>query len=167
LAMCWTTSAPGLLAGLVVAGIMITFISPDTMAGWGSGLLPMLVMALVGIPMYICATAATPIAAGLIVAGMSPGTALVFLLAGPVTSLGTLGVLRKELGNDALLRYLGGILASALLLGLLTDFLLGSTGWDITAQMDSGGELLPAWLEWTALSLLVGLALGRRLMRKA
>jgi hypothetical protein len=76
-----------LLIGLVVAGVMIAFIPPEALAAYGSGLPAMLFMALVGIPMYICATAATPIAVGLILAGVSPGTALVFLLAGPWNSI--------------------------------------------------------------------------------
>jgi len=59
----------------------------------------MLVMLAVGIPLYICATASTPIAAMLILKGVSPGAALVFLLAGPATNTVTITVIGKELGN--------------------------------------------------------------------
>jgi uncharacterized protein len=147
-----------LLIGLLVAGIMIAFMPPEALAAYGSGLLPMLFMALVGVPMYICATAATPIAAGLILAGVSPGTALVFLLAGPITSMATLGVLRREMGNGALARYLTGIVVSSVLLGMVADLLVTRAGLDIAGQMGAARELLPEWLGWIALVFLVVLA---------
>jgi uncharacterized protein len=158
-----------LLIGLLVAGIMIAFIPPETLATYGSGLLPMVFMALIGIPMYICATAATPIAAGLILAGVSPGTALVFLLAGPITSMATLGVLRRELGAGALARYLTGIIVSSVLLGTLVDLLVTRAGLDIAGQMGAARELLPQWLGWMALLLLAVLAVrpARRALGRA
>lgn len=148
-----------LLAGLVIAGVMVTYIPPQALAAHGGGLPAMLVMSLVGIPMYICATAATPLAAGMIMAGVSPGTALVFLLAGPVTSMATLGVLRRAMGTSALVRYLTGILVSSIALGLLVDVFLAYTETDIVTQMSAAGELLPDWLEWTALAVLILAAL--------
>ncbi|MCG8672545.1 MAG: SO_0444 family Cu/Zn efflux transporter, partial [Pseudomonadales bacterium] len=71
-----------LAIGLVFAALVKTYVPESFLLEWGSGLVAMLVMIVVGIPMYICATASTPIAAALMVAGVSPGTALVFLLAG-------------------------------------------------------------------------------------
>ncbi|MDR5894027.1 SO_0444 family Cu/Zn efflux transporter [Halomonas mongoliensis] len=155
-----------LLAGLLVAGALIALVPPQQFAGLGSGLGAMLVMAVIGIPMYLCATAATPIAAGLLLAGVSPGTVLVFLIAAPVTSLATLGVFRRELGNRALMAYLAGILTSAVALGFFVDALAGWWGLDIPHQVAQVQELLPTWLEALALIVLVGLAvrpLRRRL----
>ena len=60
------------------------------------------VMALIGVPMYICALASTPIAAGLLFSGVSPGATLVFMLVGPATNIATIGLVRNELGNRAL-----------------------------------------------------------------
>jgi uncharacterized protein len=154
-----------ILIGLVVAGALIAFVPPHSLAAYGSGLLPMLLIAVTGIPLYICAAAATPIAAGMIAAGVSPGTALVFLLAAPITSMATLGVLRREMGNAALGCYLLGILPSAVLLGLLLDKLVLWVGIDIVGQIATVRELLPEWLEWTALAVLVILAL--RPLRRA
>ncbi|MCH8506826.1 MAG: SO_0444 family Cu/Zn efflux transporter, partial [Ectothiorhodospiraceae bacterium] len=74
-----------LLAGLLVAGLIATFAPPQALAGLGGGIWARLLMAVIGIPMYICATAATPIPAAMRLAGVSPGTVLVFLRAGPVT----------------------------------------------------------------------------------
>ncbi|WP_018951328.1 SO_0444 family Cu/Zn efflux transporter [Thioalkalivibrio sp. AKL12] len=147
-----------LVIGLLVAGALLALVPPATLAAWGSGLAAMLVMAVIGIPMYLCATAATPIAVGLIAAGVSPGTVLVFLLAAPITSLATLGVFRRELGTPALVLYLAGIAATTIALGLALDAGLARTGVDITTQMGAAGELLPAWLEWSALAILIVLA---------
>jgi uncharacterized protein len=157
-----------LLIGLVVAGVMIAFIPPEALAAYGSGLPAMLLMALVGIPMYICATAATPIAVGLILAGVSPGTALVFLLAGPITSMATLGVLRREMGNGVLVRYFGGIVVCTVAVGTITDMVLAGSGLDVEAQLGAARELLPPWLEWIALLVLIALALRpvRRMPRR-
>lgn len=147
-----------LLVGLLVAGGLIALVPPQQLAVLGSGLGAMLVMAVIGIPLYMCATAATPIAAGLLLAGVSPGTVLVFLIAAPVTSLATLGVFRREMGNRALVAYLAGILASAVLLGLGVDAVASWWQLDIARQIEAVNELLPAWVEWVGLVVLVGLA---------
>jgi uncharacterized membrane protein YraQ (UPF0718 family) len=76
------------------------------------------------------ATASTPLAAAMILAGVSPGTVLVFLLAGPATNLATMGVIHREMGLHTLLSYLLGISLSSITLGLLTDHLIHS--WNIS-----------------------------------
>lgn len=148
-----------LLAGLLVAGGLIALVPPQQLAELGSGLGAMLLMAVIGMPLYMCATAATPIAAGLLLAGVSPGTVLVFLIAAPITSLATLGIFRREMGDRALLAYLVGILVSAVLLGLGVDAVADWWQLDISRQIEEVGELLPAWLEWLGLIVLVSLAL--------
>jgi uncharacterized protein len=153
-----------LLVGLVVAGALVALVPPDTLATLGSGPAAMLLMAVIGIPMYLCATAATPIAAGLLLAGVSPGTVLVFLIAAPVTSLATLGVFRRELGNRALAAYLGGILVSVVALGLGVDAVAGWWQLDILRQVEQTQELLPEWLE--ALALIVLLVLAVKPLRR-
>lgn len=147
-----------MLAGLLVAGVLIALVPPQALATYGSGLLPMLLMAVVGIPIYVCATAATPVAAGMLIAGVSPGTVLVFLLAGPMTSMVTLGLLRREMGNTALTLYLAGIIASTVALGLLVDVIHVQSGIDIAGQIGAVHELVPAELQWAALVTLVVLA---------
>lgn len=117
-----------LLAGLVLAALVMSYLPPDTLAGWGSGFPAMLMMLLIGIPMYICATASTPLAAAMILAGISPGTVLVFLLAGPATNLATMGVIQREMGLRTLVFYLLGIAVSSILSGLTTDAMLQRLG---------------------------------------
>ena len=83
----------------------------------------MLLMLAFSIPLYVCATASTPIAAALILKGISPGAALVFLLAGPATNVASLTVLTGLLGKRATFLYLGSIAVFSLLFGLLVDSL--------------------------------------------
>ncbi len=144
-----------MLAGLLIAGAVVTFLPPAVLESYGSGIIPMLIMAIAGIPMYICAAAATPLAAAMVIAGISPGTALVFLLAGPITSLATLAVLRREMGISALVAYLGGIVVSAIIIGLTVDQFLQISGIDVTGQISSSKELLPEWLQWGAMVTLI------------
>jgi uncharacterized protein len=138
--------APWLAFGLLLAGVVATAVPPMALAAWGSGLPAMLVMLLVGVPMYICATASTPFAAALLLAGVSPGTVLVFLLAGPATNVATLGIVRRELGNGVFLTYLAGIALGSIGLGLATDVAVERLGIDIVAQLAEVGEFVPTWL---------------------
>lgn len=117
--------------GLVGAALIRTFVPVSFFTEWGSGIWAMLAMVLVGLPMYICATASTPLAASLMLAGISPGAALVFMLTGPATNIATLGVIRNELGGRALIGYLSGVIGTAILLGLGLDALLNTSGWSI------------------------------------
>ena len=89
--------------------------------GWNSGIVPMLLMVGAGIPLYLCASASTPIAAALIAKGLSPGAALVFLLAGPATNAATMTVVAKMLGKKHLQIYLASIIIVSLGAGLLVD----------------------------------------------
>ena len=148
-----------LLLGLALAGLLLTLIPPGLLAHYAAGPAAMLLMALIGIPMYLCAQAATPVAAALIIAGVSPGTALVLLLAGPITSIATLSVFRNEFGSRAMLFYLVGVAGSAVFCGLVTDALISALALDLSAQIGAARELLPAALKYPALILLVLLAI--------
>ena len=90
----------------------------------GGGLLSILLMMAVGIPLYVCATASVPIAAGLIHMGASPGAALAFLIAGPATNAATITTIWKLLGRRTALLYLLTIAVSAVGCGLLLDWLI-------------------------------------------
>lgn len=135
-----------LLVGLFFAALVQTYVPADFLAKWGDGLLAMLVMVLVSVPMYICATASTPIAAGLLLAGVSPGAVLVFMMAGPATNIATLGVVTKELGKRALYGYLGGVLGVALVAGALVNYLVANFGFEVMPQIGEQHQMLPEWL---------------------
>jgi len=136
-----------LVIGLVLAAATLTWIPPQSFAGVGGNIVTMVVLVLIGIPMYICATASTPIAAALLAAGISPGAAMVFMLAGPATNVATLGVVNREMGGRAVVLYLIGIVASAIIAGLATDALAVALGIDVSIQIAAEAQLLPRWLE--------------------
>lgn len=145
--------------GLLLAALMQTWLPPMFLADWGSGLPAMLLMLLVGIPMYICATASTPIAAALLLTGISPGTVLVFLLAGPATNIATIGIIYKEMGKAVLIMYLLGISISSIVFGLVTDALLTYFDIDILGQISNAEEWLPDWLMYLSASIFLIAAL--------
>ncbi len=145
-----------LFIGLVLAALINTFVSQGQIASWGSGLPAMILMVLIGIPMYICATSSTPVAASMLIAGVSPGTVLVFLLAGPATNLGTVGIIRKELGNTTAVIYLAGVAIGSIAFGLGLDVMIGQMNLaeSITEHVHEHGSMLPAWLAYGSLGLL-------------
>jgi uncharacterized membrane protein YraQ (UPF0718 family) len=110
-----------LLIGLFFAALVLTYVPENWMASYGTGPLAMIAMVVISIPMYICATASTPVAVGLIMAGISPGAALVFMLTGPATNIATLMVIKQELGSRELGLYLVSLISSALFSGWLVD----------------------------------------------
>ncbi|QTL34041.1 SO_0444 family Cu/Zn efflux transporter [Pseudoalteromonas viridis] len=135
-----------LLIGLFFAALVQTYVPEAFLAQWGNGILAMIVVILVSIPMYICATASTPIAAGLLLAGVSPGAVLVFMLAGPATNVATIGVVAKELGRRAVFAYLGAVIGVAIIFGFLTDWLVAQFGFTVAPMMGHDHEVLPYWL---------------------
>ena len=111
--------------GLVIAAI-ITIAVPDNFFTIFNGypLLNMILILLLSIPMYLCATGSIPIAAALMLKGLSPGAALVLLMAGPATNMATILVINKVLGRKTLIIYLLTIVAGAMGFGLIIDYLL-------------------------------------------
>lgn len=108
--------------GLLVAGLMGALV-PDNFFSEtiGTGLPAMLLMMLVGVPIYVCAIASIPVAAMMMVKGVTAGTALVFLMTGPATNAATIAVVWKMLGRRAVALYLAAIAATALGSGLILD----------------------------------------------
>lgn len=121
-------TANWLMIGIFFAALVQTYVPESFLTQWGSGLIAMIVMVVISVPMYICATASTPVAAGLMLIGVSPGSVLVFMLTGPATNLATLGILGKELGKHALVAYLTGVVVTAIAMGLLLDWGLAASG---------------------------------------
>jgi len=153
--------------GIILAGFMVTFIPEGWLAQWTSGFSAMLVMLLIGIPMYICASASTPVAAGLLVAGVSPGAVLVFLLVGPATNMAGLMLIRKELGNRVTIIYLMGIAIMSVIMGLLLELVLSSGAFQIQTSLQHEHELVPyelSLLSAVVLLLLVVPVIRNRLM---
>jgi uncharacterized membrane protein YraQ (UPF0718 family) len=150
-----------IFVGFIAAGAITLWLPADLATRYlGGGLTTMLFMLAAGIPTYICATASTPVVAVLILKGISPGAALVFLLAGPATNVASLTVLARVLGKRGVAIYLGSIAVFAVLLGLATDWLYDVLSISLQATLASGtNELLPEWLHLGSAVLLAGLML--------
>jgi len=156
----WRDMAGWFFIGLVLAGLITAFIPDDIFTRYlGSGLSAMLLMLVIGIPLYICATASTPIAAALILKGVSPGAALVFLLAGPATNITSLTVLLGVLGKRTTLIYFTTIAVCTVLFGLAVEVVYEGLGISAQAMAGQASELIPAWLEQAGVVLLVFLSL--------
>lgn len=160
--------APWLGIGFVLAAL-VTAIIPQ---GWiesniGTGLLPMLIMLLIGIPLYICATSSTPLAYSLVVAGLSPGAALVLLLAGPATNVATITWALKDLGTKATVIYLGTIAVVAVAAGWVFDaFLTGTVQLGESAGLTTHSEMGVVYAVGAVLFVsLLGWALTMRVAR--
>jgi uncharacterized membrane protein YraQ (UPF0718 family) len=132
------------LAGIVIAGAIAALFPKDLFLGYlGSDLLSMMIMLLVSVPMYICATASTPIAAALILKGLSPGAAVVLLLAGPATNMATLTVLLKTLGKRSTVLYLASIILCSLFFGYVINLIYHTFGLDAAVMSYGGDEMIP------------------------
>ena len=153
----WEDIAKWFLFGLLLAGLITVLIPDDVFSRYlGPGLPAMLLMLIVGIPLYICATASTPIAAALILKGVSPGAALVFLLAGPATNMASLTVLVGTLGKRATFIYLSSIAVCSVLFGLMVDQIYIYWGISAQAMVGQASEVIPLWLQWAgALFMLI------------
>jgi len=126
-----------LLVGLVVASVISALVPDGFFADkLGTGFLAMVVMMVVGIPMYVCATASVPIAAALILKGLTPGAALVFLMTGPATNAAGLATIWKALGARTAIVYLLAVAGCALLGGILLDFITGDVNIAVAWQAD-------------------------------
>lgn len=143
--------AKWLILGFLVAALISVILPDDFFSSFhGYGLIEILVVLAASVPIYICATGSIPIAAVLLMKGVSPGAALVFLMAGPATNVATMTVIGKTMGRKSLIAYLSSIIGGAILFGLLTNWLIPSE-WILSKIVHNhdGGEheMLPRWIQ--------------------
>jgi len=152
----WGDIALWFYVGLAIAAV-ITVLVPDALMVnlLGGGLGSMLIMLAMGTPLYICATASTPIAAALILKGVSPGAALVFLLVGPATNITSLSVLYKLLGRKGTFRYLAVLSAAAVLFGLGVDQVYALFDISPRAIIGEAAEIIPEYVKIVSAIVLV------------
>jgi len=152
----WGDLAGWFAVGLLLAGIISALVPDELVASYlGGGLSAMLLMLVIGVPLYICATASTPIAAALILKGVSPGAALVFLLVGPATNVASLSVLVGMLGKRSVVIYLGAIAVVSVMAGLLVDLIYTMSGITAKAAVGQAAELIPAPVQYVAAMVLI------------
>jgi len=156
-----------LLLGILIAGAISAFVPDDFIGNYlGNEFNSLLIMLVVGIPLYICASASTPIAAALVLKGLSPGAALVFLLAGPATNAATLTVIVRHLGKAATAVYLLAIAICSVGMGWLTNRLYSWLAIDIRSWVGTGEPSALSNLDFLAAMLLIGLLLRNYLPRR-
>ncbi len=118
-----------LLIGILLGGAIGALLPSVDIANMpGGALLQMLVMATLGIPIYVCATSSTPMVAGLLLSGVDPGAALVFLLVGPATNMASLFVLARRMGRRFVIPYVATIAIVSLLMGIALDAIIATWG---------------------------------------
>jgi len=131
-----------MLVGLVIAAVISALIPDGYFAEYlGTGIFAMVVMMFLGIPVYVCATASVPVAAALILKGLTPGAALVFLMTGPATNAASFVTIWKTLGPKTAIAYLLTVAGCAIAAGLLLDFITVGIDFDIISRR---GWMLPA-----------------------
>jgi len=141
--------APYLLLGFLIAGVLHVFVPQKFYANYLSRknrlsvlwaaliqvavpdefflsfgsqpLVQMLVILVIAVPMYICSTGSIPVAAALMMKGLSPGAALVMLMAGPAVNMASILVVHKAMGRRFTSIYLMTIVGFAVLFGLLLN----------------------------------------------
>jgi uncharacterized protein len=152
-----------LLIGLVAGAIITVYIGENNYFSQAvpPGILQILLLMLVGIPLYICATASIPIAASLILAGVSPGAAFAMLMTGPATNAATIVTIWKVLGPRTCLIYLGTMMVSAFVGGILLDQLVSID----QVQMSMHHDWLPLWARHAAGAILIILLAAGALKR--
>ncbi|MDX9779668.1 MAG: permease [bacterium] len=162
--------AKWLLIGILIAGLISVLLPDDFFLQYLSNpYLSMLVMLLVAAPLYVCATSSVPIAAALIMKGLSPGAALVFLMAGPATNAATIAVIGNTLGKKSLLIYMSTIIAGSFVAGTIINEWFPASWFGGIIMHGTHQHLLPDWLTFSSaliLSLLIVYVLLMKLLRK-
>ncbi|RCL33056.1 MAG: permease [Puniceicoccaceae bacterium] len=131
--------ATALVIGLLLAGLITTWLPIDLLSGsLSSGPRAFLLATAISLPLYVCATASIPMAYALLEAGLSPGAALVFLIAGPATNTTTIAAVWKMLGRGATAIYLVSLLLISWLAGWLFNTALSLQANEGTAQHHEG-----------------------------
>ncbi len=158
-------SAGAMLLGLLVAAALTAVIPNDFFADrLGTGLLSLVAMVFIGMPIYVCSSASVPIAAAMIMKGLSPGAALVFLMTGPATNAASYVIVWKQFGAKTAIIYMLTVIVCAIGSGLLVNYLAFEVGMDMVKH---NMFMLPLWMRHISAIVLLavlfyGIYSGRR-----
>ncbi len=149
-----------LVVGLILTGVITALVPESWIQGvLGEGPGALVILLLLGIPLYMCASASTPVGAALLLKGVSPGAALVFLLAGPATNASSLVVIARFFGRKFVALYLSSVVITALGVGYLFDLLIRRTGWSIVPTLAGDHLEETSWVTLTSALVLAALLL--------
>ncbi len=154
-----------MLLGLVVAAFISAVVPDDFFATrlLGNGTFAMVVMMFLGVPVYVCATASVPVAAALILKGLTPGAALVFLITGPATNAAAFTTIWKSLGRRTAILYIMTVMLCALGAGILFDMMFPDIYVLVGTQMHQMGVSVLGHVTATALLVILVFAiLGKK-----
>ena len=150
-----------LLIGIVLGAVLLLAVPDDLMASEYARWLSYPVMVLVGIPLYICASASTPIAAALVAKGVHPGAALIFLMAGPATNSGTIAIIVSQFGARFGSIYVGGVIAVTVVLGIAIDTAIIAFGLTLPVNLSASESPAIQVVEWAGAITLIALIVWR------
>jgi uncharacterized protein len=153
-----------MLVGLVIAAV-ISAVVPDGFFAekLGTGFMAMVIMMLLGIPVYVCATASVPVAAAMILKGLTPGAALVFLMTGPATNAASFVIIWKTLGSRTAIVYLVTVAGCALAAGLIMDLIASYFKINVVSNP---GWMLPLSIKYVSAFVLLSILGFALLTRK-
>lgn len=156
-----------LVVGLVVAAL-ITILVPDEFFAIfaGNTWLSILLVLAISIPMYICATGSIPIAVAMMIKGLTPGAALVMLMAGPAANMASILIIRHQLGMKTLIAYLSAIIGGAILFGIGIDYLLPREWFTSGLTHMEHASDTGSYFEWGCTVLLTCLLINALAVRK-
>jgi len=148
-----------LVMGFMFAALISVLLPNDFFSMFqGYGIFEILIVLAASVPIYVCATGSIPIAAVLLMKGVSPGAALVFMMAGPATNVATITVIGKTMGRKSMFIYLASIIGGAIFFGLLMNWLIPADF--ILSKMNhmahgEAHEMLPGWIGISASVFLI------------
>ena len=150
-----------LLVGLALGGIIYVVLPGDLMNNQYAQWLSYPVMLIVAVPLYICASASTPIAASLVAKGLSPGAALIFLMSGPCTNTATISVIFNQFGPKFTSIYVGVVMGVTLAMGIGIDMLLMASGFSIVANLNPDHSHAIQTIQYICVAIFFGLVIWR------
>jgi copper chaperone CopZ len=147
-----------LVIGLIIAGLITTFVPQEFFAVFAdNSFMSILLVFCISIPMYVCATGSIPIAVALMLKGLTPGAALVLLMAGPAANAASILIINKVLGRKTLIIYLSAIALGAIGFGLGIDYLLPQEWFSVQAGFATMGDECThglSMMEWVWIAVL-------------
>lgn len=150
-----------LLVGIALGGVLFLVIPADLMSNEYARWLSYPVMTIVGVPLYICASASTPIAAALVARGVSPGAALIFLMTGPATNTSTIAIIMSRFGKRFAAVYVTSVIAVTVVIGIAIDYMLLATGFAISVNLLPSGSHAIQFIQWGGALALIALIIWR------
>ena len=150
-----------LIVGIALGGVIYLAIPSDLMSNAYARWLSYPVMVLVGVPLYICASASTPIAAALVAKGFSPGAAMIFLMTGPATNTGTIAIIVSQFGTRFASIYISSVIAVTVVLGIAVDILLLAIGVTIPVYLGPSESETIQLIQWGSAFAMIALIVWR------